>query len=123
MKVLEMENRKMKKKRISVSQKRQITIPLEYYKALNIGEEVECFMSNKCIVIKPIMQFDNEEFSECILKDLIEEGYEGEQLLIEFRKRKGQIRPAIEKMLEEADRVAENSEEYTVLEDLFDEEE
>lgn len=122
MKLLEMENKKMKKKRISVSRKRQITIPLEYYNALNIGEELECTMVNKCIILKPIVN-DEEEFSECILKDLIEEGYQGEELLKEFRKRKMQIRPAIEKILEKANKVAEDTEEYTLLEDIFNEEE
>ena len=111
----------MKPKRISVSEKRQITIPMEYYKALGIENEVECIMKNNCIVIRAVKQDDNE-ISERILQDIIKEGYKQEDILKEFRKRKAKVRPAIEQMILEADKVAEEEENYTVLEDLFSEE-
>jgi len=93
-------------KRISVSQKRQITIPQKFYEKLNIGDEVECIMTNSEIIIRPIRQ--ETEFAEDILKDLIAKGYEGEQLLVEFKKTRSQIRPAVKRMIEEAELVARN---------------
>ena len=121
MELIKMEKMSMKPKRISVSEKRQITIPMEYYKALGIENEVECIMKNNCIVIRAVKQDDNE-ISERILQDIIKEGYKQEDILKEFRKRKAKVRPAIEQMMLEADKVAEEEENYTVLEDLFSEE-
>lgn len=121
MELIKMEKKSVKPKRISVSEKRQITIPIEYYKALGIENEVECIMKNNCIVIRAVKQDDNE-ISERILQDIIKEGYKQEDILKEFRKRKAKVRPAIEQMILEADKVAEEQENYTVLEDLFSEE-
>ncbi|MCI8548876.1 MAG: AbrB/MazE/SpoVT family DNA-binding domain-containing protein, partial [Bacilli bacterium] len=121
MELIKMEKMSVKPKRISVSEKRQITIPMEYYKALGIENEVECIMKNNCIVIRAVKQDDNE-ISERILQDIIKEGYKQEDILKEFRKRKAKVRPAIEQMMLEADKVAEEEENYTVLEDLFSEE-
>ena len=119
MKVLEMEKRTMKTKRISVSSKRQITIPLEYCKALKIEDEVECIMKDGSIIIRPI----KENFSDLILEDLIKEGYEGKKLLEEFKRRKENIKYAIEDMKEQANKVAEDIETYSTIEDVFKEEE
>lgn len=94
----------MDSKRISVSKKRQITIPQKFFDSLNIGEEVECIMTNSEIIIRPVRQ--ETEFAEEILKDLIAKGFQGEQLLDEFRKTRSQIRPAIKRMIVEAELVA-----------------
>ncbi len=97
-------DRFMESKRISVSKKRQITIPQKYFDKLNIGEEVECIMTDSEIVIRPVRQ--ETEFAEEILKDLIAKGYQGDQLLDEFRQTRAKIRPAIKRMIEEAELVA-----------------
>lgn len=94
----------MDSKRISVSRKRQITIPQKFFDSLNIGEEVECIMTNSEIIIRPIRQ--ETEFAEEILKDLIAKGFQGEQLLNEFKKTRSEIRPAINRMIDEAELVA-----------------
>lgn len=96
----------MEIKRISVSKKRQITIPQRFFEKLNIGEEVECTMTHSAIIIRPVR--NEAEFAEEILKDLIDKGYEGPQLLEQFRKTRAQVRPAIERMLEEAQSAAKN---------------
>ena len=114
MKVLEMEKRTMKTKRISVSSKRQITIPLEYCKALKIEDEVECIMKDGSIIIRPIISNSKENFSDLILEDLI---------LEEFKRRKENIKYAIEDMKEQANKVAEDIETYSTIEDVFKEEE
>lgn len=91
-------------KQISVSEKRQITIPKRFFEKLGIGESLICELRGNEIVLRPAPM--DEDFSEEILKELIQEGYEGEQLLTEFQKRKAQIRPAVEALIAEADQVA-----------------
>lgn len=123
MSILEMERKIMKPKRISVSSKRQITIPLEYCKALNIENEVECIIKDDSIIIRPVIDNAQDNFADLILEDLIKEGYKGEKLLNEFRKRKKQIQNAINDIKDEADKVAEDEAPYSTIEEVFKEEE
>lgn len=109
----------MPKKRISVSQKRQITIPIEFFNSLGIQKEVDCFMQNNQIIIRPAQ--NSGEFDEQILADLISQGYSGEELLAKFKECRRKIRPAVEKLIDEADKVANGEGEYATLADLFDE--
>ena len=94
------------KKRISVSQKRQITIPIEFFNSVGIDKEVECFIQNNAIVIRPIRD-NGGEFDEQILADLISQGFSGKALLDKFKETRRQVRPAIKKLLEEANLAAE----------------
>lgn len=123
MSVIEMEKAKVKPKKISVSVKRQITIPIEYYNALNIGDEVECMMVDNSIVIKPVKDNSLDEYSEFILKDIIEEGYKKEEILEEFKKRRNELKYAAKEMVKEMNKVAEESEKYATMEDVFGKEE
>ena len=59
------------------------------------------------------------EFDDLILADLIKEGYEGEALLAEFRIRRAEIRPAVEKLLQQADDAAKGIGEYSTYEEVF----
>ncbi|PWA08407.1 hypothetical protein DCC39_15010 [Pueribacillus theae] len=106
-----------KAKHIRVSEKRQITIPKSFYDTLGIGSEVVCELRGNEIVLKPLPQA--VDFSTEILEELIREGYEGETLLSEFQKRKQQIRPAVERLVEEAKEIAkktiENDDDNTEL--------
>lgn len=79
-------NNKVNTRRINVSSKRQITIPLQYFKKLNITDEVECVLEDDKIVIKPVPK---EENPEIILKELILNGLSGKELLVEFIRRRG----------------------------------
>ncbi len=121
MKILEMEKKTMKPKRISVSNKRQITIPLEYYKALKIENEVECILKDNSIIIRPVIDTSQDNFADFILEDLIKEGYEGKKLLEEFKKRKNKIKAAIKEVENEANKVAEDDAPYSSIEDVFKE--
>lgn len=94
-------------KRIQISSKRQITIPAKFFNALGFDKEVECIFSGDMLILKPVKQEDSY-FAEQILDDLIREGYTGQQLLVEFKKMNRKVKPAIEKLIEEADRIAEN---------------
>ncbi len=123
MSILEMERKIMKPKRISVSSKRQITIPLEFCNALNIEDEVECIMKDESIIIRPVINNTQDNFSDLILEDLIKEGYKGEKLLVEFKKRKKEISSAINNIKDEADKVAEDESPYSTINEVFKEDE
>lgn len=117
-----MEKYKMKPKRISVSSKRQITIPLEFCQKLNITNEVECIIKDNSIIIRPVIDTSQDNFADFILEDLIKEGYEGKELLEKFKERKTKIRNGIDTMVNETNKVAEDRSPYTTMEELFEEE-
>lgn len=117
--VMERENTKMNRKVLSISSKRQITIPQRFYKSLGFGDEAECIVRGDELVIRPIKTVAGGEFAEQMLADLIKEGISGEELLSEFRKRQAQVRPAAEAMLAKAEDIAAGRAEYATYEDVF----
>ena len=92
----------MEIKKVSISAKRQITIPQKFYTMLGFGEEAECVVRGNELVIRPVKEQAGGEFAEQILADLISQGYSGEELLKRFKKMQREIRPAVENMLAEA---------------------
>src|SRR5699024_10855625 len=72
-------------KQITVSEKRQMTIPKQFYDKLGIGNELICELHGDEIVLRPIRK--EEDFSEEILKDLVKERFNGQDLIHEFQKR------------------------------------
>lgn len=108
----------MLKKRISVSQKRQITIPIEFYNSVGIDKEVECYVQNNTIVIRPVRD-SGGEFDEQILADLIAQGLSGQELLDKFKETRRQIRPAVERLLDEARLAAKGKASSNSYEDIF----
>jgi bifunctional DNA-binding transcriptional regulator/antitoxin component of YhaV-PrlF toxin-antitoxin module len=108
-------------KRIAVSQKRQITIPIEFYNSVGIGKEVECYVQNNAIVIRPVRE-SSGEFDEQILADLIAQGLSGQELLNKFKETRRQIRPAVERLLDEARLAAQGKISSNSYEDVFDSE-
>ena len=112
------------KKRIHITSKRQITIPAKFFTALGLDKELECIYSNDMLILTPVKKEDSA-FSEEILADLILQGYSGEKLLAEFKKMHRKIRPAIEKLIEEADAIAKEASANYVdsTDDMFGDEE
>jgi bifunctional DNA-binding transcriptional regulator/antitoxin component of YhaV-PrlF toxin-antitoxin module len=106
------------KKIISVSDKRQITIPLNFFKELNIGDNVECEIDEDKLILRPINTDSGDYFSDIILDDLIKRGYKGKELLSEFTKQRLNIRKAVKKIISEADEAAKNEKE-TDIDNLF----
>ena len=106
------------KKRISVSRKRQITIPIEFFNEIGIDKEVDCYVQNNAIVIRTVRE-DVGEFDEQILSDLISKGFSGQELLARFKEARRQIRPAIESLLEEAHLAADRKAPFSTYEDVF----
>ncbi len=108
----------MIKKRISVSQKRQITIPIDFYNSVGIDKEVECYIQNNAIVIRPVRE-SGGEFDEQILADLITQGLSGQELLDKFKETRRQVRPAVERLLDEARLAAQGQASNDSYEDVF----
>ena len=107
-------------KKLRISAKRQITIPQKFYSKLGFSHGAECEIRGEELIIRPIREGDGE-FAEEILSDLIKEGFSGEELLRAFRSRQKQIRPAVEEMLKEAKRVAEDKVSYYTMQEVFGE--
>lgn len=104
-------NINFEKKRIHISSKRQITIPAKYYDALNLDKDMDCIYSGDMLILMPVKNNDLG-FTEEILADLINQGYSGKKLLEEFKKTNRKIRPAVEQIIAEADKIAEKADEY-----------
>jgi len=101
-----------------VSQKRQITIPIEFYNSVGIDKEVECYVENNAIVIRPVRE-SSGEFDEQLLADLIAQGLSGQELLDKFKETRRQIRPAVERLLDEARLAAKGQAPGDSYEDVF----
>jgi bifunctional DNA-binding transcriptional regulator/antitoxin component of YhaV-PrlF toxin-antitoxin module len=110
---------KTNRKVLSISSKRQITIPQKFYQTLEFGDEAECIMHGDELIIRPIKTVSGGEFAEQILADLIAEGLSGEELLSRFKDKQAQIRPAVEAMLSDAEEVAEGKGDFATYEDVF----
>lgn len=110
---------KMDRKVLSISSKRQITIPQKFYQLLGFGDEAECVLRGNELIIRPIKTVSGGEFAEQILEELIAEGLSGEALLARFKERQAQIRPAVESMLTDAEKVAEGKGNYATYDDVF----
>lgn len=112
----------MERKKVSISQKRQITIPQKFFTLLGFDKEAECIMRGNELVIRPVKENISGEFAAEILEDLIEKGYSGQELLNEFKIMQAKVRPAVELMLSEAEQVANGNGEYFSYDDVFNSE-
>ena len=110
---------KMDRKVLSISSKRQITIPQKFYQLLGFGDEAECVLRGNELIIRTIKTVSGGEFAEQILEELISEGLSGEVLLARFKERQAQIRPAVESMLTDAEKAAEEKGDYATYDDVF----
>ena len=109
----------VEKKTLSISSKRQITIPQNYFTKLGFSSEAECILHGNELIIRPIKTSSGGEFAEQILADLIAQGYSGDELLSKFKETQRNIRPAVEAMLTEAKQAAENKGSYSTYDDFF----
>ena len=113
----------MEKKTVSISSKRQITIPQKFFQALGFTDEAECIVRGNELVLRPVHTNSGGEFAEQILTELVAEGLSGNELLTEFRKRQAKVRPAVEAMITEAENAANGIGEYYTYDDIFGTEE
>lgn len=94
-------------------------IPEEYFSILGFNNKAECILQENSIVIRPIRDNVSEDISEYILAELVEEGYSGQELITKFKETRRKIRPAVEKLLSEADDIAKGYKKSSMLEDVF----
>jgi len=64
-------------KTISISSKNQITIPKKVMEYLGFTKEAKIKVSKGSLIVTPVKENEDMEFSDLILEDLIKEGYSG----------------------------------------------
>lgn len=106
------------RKRVTISVKRQFTIPQKYYESLGFGSDAECILQDGGIFIRPLRS-EASDFSEEILADLVSQGLSGQELLVRFKEQSKKIRPAVQKMIDEADEAVKYGSGRHSLDDLF----
>jgi len=78
-----LEREKMERKIINITGKRQITIPINFYEKIGFEKEIECYSDGNVMILKPL-KTGTDDFSVEILKDLVAQGYEGDELIAKF---------------------------------------
>ena len=106
---------------VSITPERQLTIPESFFKALGFNNEAECLFQDGGLFLKPLKSTLGGEFAEFILADLISQGYEGQDLLNKFKEKSTAVRPAVKKLIEEADAFAKTGGGHVPLDELFGE--
>ncbi len=109
---------KLDKKRVSISSKRQITIPQTFFSRFGFETEAEFVVKGNDLILRPI-KTSSDDFSVQILEDLVSQGLSGTELVDEFRKMQANVRPAVEAMLEDAQKAAAGIGDYTTYDDIF----
>ncbi len=88
---------------ITITDKRQITIPKQIYDELKLKSgKVKCYVSDGKIIIEPFQSSSFWDFSSNILKDLVAEGYQGPDLIKEFDSRRQMVKESFALMVDEA---------------------
>ncbi len=114
-----MDKKSTDKKIISISPKRQITIPQKFFNLLGFGEQAECVLRGNELILRPVRPDSGGEFAEQILADLIAQGLSGEALLTAFKETQAKVRPAVEAMLADAERAASGDGAFATYDDIF----
>ena len=109
----------LERKIISVSMKRQLTIPQKYFESLGFNNEAECILRDDGLLIRPLRDTNGGEFAEQILSDLISQGYAGQELLDKFKQHSNAVRPAVLKMVAEAEEYAKSGKGRISMDTLF----
>lgn len=104
-----------KVRRVMVSSKRQISIPKDFYDAIGLGNEITMELLNNRLIIRPVREA-SDDFSEEILSDLIDEGYNGDELKKAFAERRAMLTPAVDHLIKDA----RNSKSYDSFEDMLE---
>lgn len=87
-------------RRVKISKQRQINIPKDYYEALDLKDEAIVEFTGRSIIIRPV-EVEVVDFSTDILKDLVAQGYEGEELIQKFSQIKSEIPKALDRVKQE----------------------
>lgn len=117
-----LEREKMERKIINITGKRQITIPINFYEKIGFEKEIECYSDGNVMILKPL-KTGTDDFSVEILKDLVAQGYEGDELIAKFEEESKNIKNAIKRLKKDAKEIAEGKKEADTIADVFGEEE
>ena len=109
------------RKIINITGKRQVTIPLKFYERLRLGKEIECVLTDDTILLRPLQNSD-DSFTMEILRDLVSQGYTGNELLTKFAEQRNDITKAIGLLIDEADKIAEGKSKGATTKEIFGEE-
>ena len=77
---------------VKISSKRQITIPAKIYEGAGFKDYALCTWTDKGMFLQPL-DVEDEDVTVDILRYLIEEGYEGEDLIAQYQEMKKKIIP------------------------------
>ena len=87
---------------LKISSKRQITIPAKVYEGAGFKEYALCTWTDKGMLLQPLDN-DDEDVTVDILRYLIDEGYDGEELISQYQEMKKKIIP-LKARLDQAER-------------------
>jgi hypothetical protein len=91
---------------------------LKFYEQLNFGKEVECYLNGDTVVLRPFSSSD-DGFTMEILKDLVSQGYGGDELISKFTEQRVVIKKAIGVLNNEADEIAAGKRTGATTKDIF----
>ncbi len=87
----------------TITQKRQVTIPKDFFEELDLKPgKINCYIEDGKIILEPLNSSNVWDFSTTILTELVNEGYEGDELLQEFENRKTMLKESMAAMVAEA---------------------
>ena len=87
---------------IKISSKRQITIPAKAYEEAGFKDYALCTWSDNGMFLQPL-DVEDEDVTIDILRYLINEGYEGEDLIAQYKAMKKKV-VSVKDKLDEAER-------------------
>lgn len=87
---------------IKISSKRQITIPAKAYEEAGFKDYALCTWSDKGMFLQPL-DVEDEDVTIDILRYLINEGYEGEDLIAQYKAMKKKV-VSVKDKLDESER-------------------
>lgn len=70
---------------VKISSKRQITIPAKLYREMGFKDYAALRWTKDGLLIQPLKVEDDDDLTESILRYLIEQGYEGEELIEQYK--------------------------------------
>lgn len=70
---------------VKISSKRQITIPARIYREMGFKDYAALRWTEDGLLIQPLKVEDDDDLTESVLRYLIEQGYEGEELIEQYK--------------------------------------
>ena len=91
---------------VKISSKRKITIPSKFYEAGGFDEYALCTWTENGLLLQPL-KVNDEDNSVTILRQLVAEGYEGDELVDKYEEIQNKIVSIKHKLQKAEDDIAE----------------